>query len=99
MALLGLYLRKMEEILTPNESISSENQAQILDLLTSINKTTESLLVGNRDTNHLVIDDHMDQFRSDVYAAIRGAKANPPNYFVAGQISGSCIACHKYRKF
>ena len=48
-------------------------------------------------TNHLVIDDHIDQFRSDVNDAIRDARANPPNYFALGRLSGSCVGCHKYR--
>lgn len=99
MALLSFYLRKIEEILTPNESIGSEEQARILELLTSIDETTRTLLIGNRDTSHLVIVNHMDQFRSYVYAAIRGARANPPNYFFAGKISSSCIACHKFSEY
>lgn len=98
MALLGFYVRQMDEILYREDSVSHQDQARLLELLSLINKTTSDLHASNRDTNHLVIDEHMDQFKSDVLSAIRGAKENPPNYFAAGQISGSCTACHKFRK-
>ena len=98
MALLSFYVRQMDEILISQESVSNENHVRVLDLLSSINNTTSDLHASNRDTNHLVIDEHMDQFKSDVLIAIRGAKENPPNYFSAGKISGSCVACHKFRK-
>ena len=99
MLLLSLYIRQLGEILASKNRISSEDQVRILEILSLINTTTDSLGAGSIDTNHLVIDDHIDQFKSNVIAAISAAKVKPPNYFVAGQISGSCVACHQFRKF
>ena len=99
MLLLSLYIRELDAILGGKDYISSEDQARILEILSLINTTTDSLGAGSVETNHLVIDDHVDQFKSDVIAAISAAKAQPPNYFVAGQLSGSCVACHQFRKF
>jgi len=99
MLLLSLYIRQLNELLGGQDYISSEDQAQILEILSLINTTTDSLGAGSVDTNHLIIDDHVDQFKSDVIAAISAAKAIPPNYFIAGQLSGSCVACHQFRKF
>lgn len=98
MALLSFYVGQMDEILVRKESVNNEDQTRVLELLTLINNTTTVLHSSNRDTNHFVIDEHMNQFKSDVLSAIRGAKQNPPNYFSAGKISGSCVACHKLRK-
>ncbi len=99
MVLMSIYIRQMNQILSRKDNTNSEDQTRIVKLLSAINSTTDSLGAGSPDTNHLIIDGHIDQFKSDVIAAISAAKANPPNYFVAGQLSGSCVACHQFRKF
>ncbi len=99
MALLGFYVRQIDEILSQKDRITYKDQVQVIKLLTLINSKTDYLNTGNANTNHLVIDDHINQFKSDVFAAILAAKAEPPNYYPAGDISGSCLACHKYRQF
>jgi len=94
---LSMNMRQIDELLLDNSTVSSEQQQRILAILNRIYKSTETLGAGNVRTNHLVIDDHIDQFRSDVNDAIRDARANPPNYFALGRLSGSCVGCHKYR--
>ena len=98
MVLMSIYIRQMNQILSRKDNTNSEDQTRIVKLLSAINSTTDSMGAGSPDTNHLVIDGHIDQFKSDVIAAISAAKANPPNYFAAGQLSGSCVACHQFRK-
>jgi len=99
MVLMSIYIRQLNQILSRKDSIDSKDQARIIELLSSINSTADSLGAGSIDTNHLVIDNHIDQFKYDVNTAISAAMADPPNYFVAGQLSGSCVACHQFRKF
>lgn len=48
-------------------------------------------------TNHLLIDEHVDEFLDDVARARRFAAADPPNLYPAGEIVGSCNGCHRYR--
>jgi hypothetical protein len=97
MALLSLYLRQLDQILLDDSTVSSEQQERILAILTKIDSSATTLGAGNVRTNHLVIDDHIDQFKSDVYTAIHNASADPPNYFALGRLSGSCVSCHRYR--
>ncbi|MDH3762476.1 MAG: hypothetical protein OEU50_15955 [Gammaproteobacteria bacterium] len=97
MALLSLYLRQLDQILLDDSTVSSEQQERVLAILAKIESSTTTLGAGNIRTNHLVIDDHIDQFRNDVYAAINNASADPPNYFALGRLSGSCVSCHKFR--
>ncbi len=97
MALLSLYMRQLDQILLDDSTVSSEQQRRILNILSKIEKSTTTLGAGNVRTNHLVIDDHIDQFRTDLYTAIHNASANPPNYFALGRLSGSCVGCHKFR--
>ena len=99
MALLSFYMRKIDEILLEDSTISSEQQVRIEDILVSMSETVDSLGTGNVQTSHLVIDDHIEQFQADVNRALYNVRADPPNYFALGQLSGSCAACHQYREF
>ena len=99
MALLSFYMRKIDEILLEDSTISSDQQTRIEDILVSMGETVDSLGTGNVQTSHLVIDDHLDQFRSDLNLALYNVRAEPPNYFALGKLSGSCAACHQYRNF
>lgn len=99
MALLSFYMRKIDEILLEDSTISSEQQVRIEKILVSMSETVNSLGTGNVQTSHLVIDDHIDQFQSAVNLALNNVRADPPNYFALGQLSGSCAACHQYREF
>jgi hypothetical protein len=97
MALLSDYMRQIDEILFDDSTISSEQQAQIAKILLLIDASTDSLGAGSVETNHLIIDEHIDQFKSDVNVALRNARSDPPNYFPLGKLAGSCDACHQYR--
>ena len=99
MDLLSSYMRKIDEILLEDSTTSSEQQARIEGVLVSMNDTLVSLITGNVQTSHLVIDDHIDQFQSDLNLALNNVRADPPNYFALGRLSGSCAACHQYRSY
>ena len=99
MALLSLYMRQIDEILLDDSTVSSAQQEQVIKILSKIDNSVDSLGAGNIRTNHLVLDDHIDQFKSDVSVALRDASSDPPNYFALGRLSGSCVACHKHRNF
>jgi hypothetical protein len=100
MALLSFYLRKIDEILLEDSTINSEQQERIADILVSMSDIIDTLdQAGEAQTSHLVIDDHLDQFRSDLNLALYNVRADPPNYFALGKLSGSCAACHQYRNF
>jgi len=96
MALLSFYMRQLDEVMLDDSIVGGDQQQRILGLLNKMNDLTAEL-GGGIATNHLVIDDHIDQFKVDVNDAIRNARADPPNYFALGRLSGSCAACHQYR--
>lgn len=96
MALLSLYMRDLDRVLLDDSTVSVDQQQRVLALLNKIKAATDDL-GGNVTTNHRVIDEHIDQFKSDVNTAIADASANPPNYYALGRLSGSCTGCHRYR--
>ena len=89
MALLSLYMRHLDEILLEDPTVSSDQQQRILELLYKVEDLTYEL-GGGVTINHLVIDDHIDEFKQDVNSAIRNVRADPPNYFAVGRLTGSC---------
>ncbi len=98
MVLMSSYMRRIEEILAEDSTVSSAQQEQIIKILSSIDATVDSLGAGNVRTNHLLIDEHIDEFKTEVSVALRDARSDPPNYYALGRLSGGCVACHKYRE-
>lgn len=97
MALLSLYLHQIDELMLDNTAISSEQQARIVSILSSIDASADKLGAGSVVTNHLLIDRHIDRFKSDIRLALNAARSDPPSYFALGKLSGSCVACHQHR--
>ncbi len=97
MALLSLYMKQLDEILLDDTTVNSEQQERVIAILSRIDASADSLGAGSIRTNHLVLDEHINQFKSDVHVALRDASADPPNYFALGRLSGSCVACHRFR--
>ncbi len=97
MALLSMYMKQLDEILLDDKTVSSEQQERVIAILSRVDASANALGAGSIRTNHLVLDDHIDQFKSDVHVALRDASADPPNYFALGRLSGSCVACHRFR--
>lgn len=97
MALMSLYMREIDEILADNLVVNSEQQEQIIKLLNKIDASTDLLGAGSVTTSHLLIDEHIDEFKADVQLALRDASSDPPNYYALGRLAGSCTACHQNR--
>ena len=87
----------INDIFDSNEYISGSNRERIIDLLREMENEAVALGAGTQKTNHLIIDNNIDQFRYDVRAAREAVEAEPPNYDLAGRLSGSCLACHVLR--
>ncbi len=48
-------------------------------------------------TNHLLIDEHLDEFLENIGRAKIQAQDEPPNLYAVGQLTGACNACHRLR--
>jgi hypothetical protein len=43
---------------------------------------------------HPLLEQNLDFFLDNIVRARAAAEADPPNYYLAGTVSGSCIYCH-----
>lgn len=87
----------INDLLDRSEIISAFDRERIIDLLGNLENEAIVLGAGAQITNHLLIDENIDQFKSDVKAARLAIESEPPNYYLAGRLSGSCLACHVRR--
>jgi hypothetical protein len=94
---LSRYIWSMNDIFDSQEHIAGYNREMILELLGNMEKEALTLGAGARQTNHLLIDENIEEFRADVRNARKAVEAEPPNYYLAGRLSGSCLACHVKR--
>ncbi len=81
---ISLAMRSVDETLMGGEPISDADQQLIKQRLSAIDELSDKLATGSLVTNHLVIDDHIDDFKREVRNAIRTANASPPNFYAAG---------------
>lgn len=94
---ISLAMRNIDNLLLREPDISVEKQRRILESLNTIDAITDTLSVAERDTNHLLIERYMQEFKQNINNAIYSAKAEPPNFYAAAQLSANCIGCHRYR--
>jgi len=94
---LSQYVWSVNDIFDSQEHIAGYNRERIIELLKNMEKEADELGAGARQTNHLFIDQNIEAFRADVERARRAVETDPPNYYLAGRLSGSCLACHTKR--
>ncbi len=108
---LASSMHELEKLVNMDDT-TAEKQQKILSELEHIEAET-AFLASTADpievddeqnnnfkvlrTNHLLLDEHIDDFRNEIATAKRQVMANPPNYYVIGQLTGGCNACHLQR--
>ena len=104
---MAATLRAIEELIS-SEAHVGEHREKVLDELYVLETTAQSLSADKASasddrssysmTNHLLIDDHLDEFTESLLLAQLQVQAMPPNYYRAGTLVGSCNACHSFRR-
>lgn len=82
----------LREDAAPKEGV--DVRAEVIRLLQVMESAASDLDAGPT-TNHPVLDENLGLFRADLAAAREAAEVDPPNYFLAGSVAGSCLLyCH-----
>lgn len=85
---------ELDERLRDETALDAEDQAQVVRLLRDMEATARSLSDGSARSNHPLLDRNLPGFVRNIEQARKAAEAKPPSYFLAGTVTGSCIACH-----
>lgn len=95
MTRMSVEIWRINDILDRNETVASYQREEIIEALRALERSSEKLGAGWRLTNHALIDENIDGFRDSVVDARLAVEREPANYYLAGKLSGSCLACHK----
>ncbi len=96
MGQLANHIRQLDDLLV-SESLGPEQRETVIEHLRSMESIADDLGAGPEQTNHAFIDAHIDEFRTDVKNARREVEQEPPRYYLAGRLAGSCTGCHVLR--
>jgi hypothetical protein len=95
MGMLARDVRALKRLLAGTGALDAGQHAEVVRLLRAMEATAAELDPKGRRTNHPVIDQNIGAFRRDIEMARLAAERDPPNYFLAGSVAGSCSYCHE----
>lgn len=106
---IAVGMRELDRLVDQESNVAVEavTQVAIIAELSTIETQVISLSSSTFDrsddgmsrpvTNHLLIDENIDDFIDQIMRARYLAEANPPNYYGIGRLTGTCNACHRMR--
>ena len=90
-------VERLGEITGKATTTNTAQQQQIISEISELQSIAAKLSTGHTQTNQLFINDHIEQFITDIGTAKMFAKSNPPDYSTIGDIVNNCQECHKLR--
>jgi hypothetical protein len=84
-------LERLLEAPEDDERILAQN---VRDVLKRMRTAARALETGGRSTQHPVLNEQLDRFVLQIDRAIRAVDREPPNFFRASTVAGSCFLCH-----
>jgi hypothetical protein len=75
----------------PSDAI---DRAKVERMLVGMERAAAALSDDHLRAAHPLLEQNADEFLLDVRAARLAADQEPPNYYLAGVVSGGCVYCH-----
>lgn len=94
MAKLARGVQALNRIFVHGDPTIDQREA-VVAILGEMQTVAAELDPSGQRTNHPLIDKNVAAFRRNLALAREGAERTPPNYFLAGSISGECSSCHR----
>jgi hypothetical protein len=94
MGQLAAQVRSLDLLLAEGAPRTDERRREVVERLETMERIARSLGTGDVRSNHPRLDEGIDAFRERLASARRAAQADPPNYYLAGSVSGACRYCH-----
>jgi hypothetical protein len=89
---LAVELTALDDIMW-KETRTAEDQEEIVEILARMRSLTREL-TRVKQSNHPRIDRVAPVLQSDLERALRDARRDPPDYYFAGEVAGTCNYCH-----
>lgn len=95
MWVLAAEIRELERLLGDEPSdVNRTNRFATLAALERMRVAARSLDEPGRSSQHPVLDRNIDVFLERLERAIQHVQRDPPDFFLASTIAGSCYLCH-----
>ena len=92
------YTTLLDNNLRDTTSITREQRLNAINILEKMEHLSLELGTETLSSNHDILSFNIDAFRQSIIDARKGLQQNPPNYYLAGTLSGYCINCHSLRQ-
>jgi hypothetical protein len=93
---LARHVRELDRTIRAPER-GEQQRGEILEHLRAMEQAADSLNRTGWPSNHPLIDMNLTSFRRDIGLARDAVERDPPNYVLAGSLSGACVYCHRGR--
>ena len=94
---LGSRLAQLDNALVENE-MRQPDQQEVLAILRDIEEIGSRLQASEAGASHPFLEDEMPRFVNDIARARMAASLDPPQYYLAGRVAGSCVNCHSVNR-
>lgn len=93
MRVLATHSHQLNQLLQQDET-PLEHRGEIIEHLQAMEQAAEKLDQSGWSTNHPLIDMNLPSFRRDLKFAKEAIEREPPNFLLAGPVTGACVNCH-----
>lgn len=93
---LAYHSRELRVLMASPEE-TAVNRAEVLQHLRAMEQVTNDLNRTGWPSNHPLVDANRSSLLQDIRTAQDGVSRDPPNFFLAGAVSGACAYCHGSR--
>jgi hypothetical protein len=69
-------------------------RSDIFEQLRGMERATEKLDQSGWPSNHPLVDMNLANFKRDIRTALEAVEREPPNFLLAGPLTGACVYCH-----
>jgi hypothetical protein len=91
---LAFEVQRLDRTLRHPAADPARQQREVADILMHMDDAIDRLAAPGRVTQHPLLNRNLPRFREQVRRAREDATREPPNYFPATTLLGSCFACH-----
>jgi hypothetical protein len=88
------YTTLLDNYLRDPSRVSRDQLLESIRILEKMEKLSLKLGTETLTSNHDFVSFNIDAFRNSIIEARKGLQQSPPNYYLAGAVSGYCLNCH-----
>ena len=90
---LAFHSRELNRLIHASEGPQKQRNEMITHLR-AMEEAAEKLDQSGWPTNHPLIDMNLPSLRRDIKFAREAIEREPPNFLLAGPVTGACVYCH-----